>query len=277
MNRYSDRRRVIDFVDVDSDKWRQYSRNRRWPVNLVYRREAETLLKYERHIASIFDASLFVTEDEAELFRKLAPESMARIDFFNNGVDFAYFNPGSDFDNPYACDEQVLVFTGAMDYWANVDAVTWFALDVFPVIRNHCPRARFYIVGANPSDTVKNLAHNEGISVTGAVHDIRPYLAHAAAAVAPLRIARGLQNKVLEAMAMARPVIATPAAMEGIISCTGADCRVGDNAEHLCELAIDLLSEAPEARPVPGNRQCVTQNYNWTNSLNKVGALLSLE
>ncbi|HMV72039.1 MAG TPA: TIGR03087 family PEP-CTERM/XrtA system glycosyltransferase, partial [Pseudomonadales bacterium] len=128
-------RRVIDFVDVDSDKWRQYAQDKRWPMSWVYRREADYLFRYERHLAESFDACLFVSSAEAELFRQLAPELARNIGHYNNGVDTDYFRPDPALANPYPQGTTALVFTGAMDYWPNVDAVKWFAGQVLPRVR----------------------------------------------------------------------------------------------------------------------------------------------
>jgi sugar transferase (PEP-CTERM/EpsH1 system associated) len=266
--------RIIDFVDVDSDKWLQYSQSKRLPGNWVYRREAKTLLDYERHIARLFDVSLFVSRDEAKHFQALAPDVAPKIQHFNNGVDTDYFTPEGDYPSPYGADEKVLVFTGAMDYWANVDGVIWFAHEVFPEIRKQIPNASFYIVGARPAEAVKQLARQQGIVVSGRVPDVRPYLAHATAAVAPLRIARGVQNKVLEAMAMDKPVVMTPAAAEGIEA--GADLQplMAKDAVAFQTLCLELLR--PNARlDMSGRaRGCVLAHYNWDKNLAHVEELL---
>lgn len=262
-------RRVIDFCDVDSDKWRQYAEKKSFPMNLLYRHEAGRLLAYERAIAASFDASLFVSAPEADLFRQLAPESAARIGFFNNGVDTEYFNPAISHSSPFADGEQALVFTGAMDYWPNVDAVQWFADQVLPLVLAQAPQARFYIVGARPSAAVQALASRPGIVVTGTVPDVRPYLAHAHAAVAPLRIARGIQNKVLEAMAMGRPVVASPQAFEGIQAVRGQDLLVADAPADYAAAVLGLL-----AAPVPAlgraARECVVRHYSWSAHLSSI-------
>ena len=270
-------RRVIDFVDVDSDKWRQYAKSKSWPMSAVYQREARRLEIYERHIAAEFDASVLVSRDEAKLFEALAPESAGRIDYLNNGVDSEYFSPHRDYANPYSPGEKVLVFTGAMDYWANVDAVTWFAQEIFPQIHQRDPKARFYIVGGRPGSAVKQLENIAGVHVTGGVPDVRPYLAHAIAAVAPLRIARGVQNKVLEAMAMAKPVLATPAAVEGIegvdasaVFNEGTGIVVGDDVMELVEQALRLLQGGPNA----AGRAYVLKHYTWAANLGRLDRLL---
>ena len=176
--------RVVDFVDIDSDKWLQYARKKVWPMSWLYQREGRTLLAYERKIAKICDASLFVSQAESDLFKTLAPESTNKIGFFNNGVDTDYFSPDTPHENPYAKNDQVIVFTGAMDYWPNIDAVQWFAEEAFPEIRKIHPSTMFYIVGARPSEQVIQLGNIPGIKVTGSVPDVRPYLAHANIAIA---------------------------------------------------------------------------------------------
>ncbi len=269
-------RRVVDFVDVDSDKWRQYGARKGWPLGAIYRREGRLLLAFEREVARAFDASLFVSEHEADLFRRLAPESAAKVGHFRNGVDTEYFSPREGYPNPYPEGEQALVFTGAMDYWPNQDAVDWFAREVLPLVRARRPRARFYVVGSRPGQKVRQLAALPGVVVTGAVADVRPYLAHARCAVAPLRIARGVQNKVLEAMAMARPVIASPQALEGIGALAGEELLVARDAVEFVSLCLSLLGRAD---PGMGRaaRDRVLADYGWASNLAQLDSLLARE
>lgn len=267
--------RLIDFVDVDSDKWRQYAAKKSWPVNWIYRREAEYLAAYDRGIANSFDYSLFVSDSEADLFKELAPEAKDRILGLENGVDTAYFSDRADYADPYSPGEHVMVFTGAMDYWANIDAVTWFAHEIFPEIRRQMDSARFYIVGARPAEAVRNLARIEGVTVTGAVHDVRPFLKHARCAVTPLRIARGIQNKVLEAMAMGKSIVSTKAAMEGIEVEEPLDLSVAETSREwtdaiLRTFRVDALPFRSER-----NRAFVVRRYAWENSLYRLEALLN--
>jgi sugar transferase (PEP-CTERM/EpsH1 system associated) len=265
-------RRIVDFVDVDSDKWSQYSMKKRWPLNWVYRREARRLLEYDRGVAAEYDASLFVSAAECELFTRLAPEAKQRVACVENGVDVDYFSPGNEYENPYSAADKVLVFVGAMDYWANVDAVSWFATHVFPQIRERIPAARFYIVGSQPLDAVKRLGKLPGVTVTGAIRDIRPYLAHASMGVATLRIARGIQNKVLEAMAMDKPVLATTAATDGLDIRSVAGLLVSDDAQELVEMAVGCLDE-PRAC-VGLLRESVCTRYSWDRNLEGVGQFI---
>ncbi|HJS21867.1 MAG TPA: TIGR03087 family PEP-CTERM/XrtA system glycosyltransferase [Steroidobacteraceae bacterium] len=266
---------VVDFGDVDSDKWLQYSVDARWPMSWVYRREGLRLEQREGHIARMSHASVFVSHAEAEHFRRLHPDTRQQVHAVPNGVDSATFSPAHPFDSPYSPDERALVFTGVMDYRANVDAVTWFARDVLPAIRASEPRARFWIVGSNPTAAVRALATLDGVTVAGRVPDVRPFLRHAAFAVAPLRLARGVQNKVLEAMAMARPVLATSAATRGIDAATPPGVVIADTAESLAHEALALL-DAPdrEARGAAARRY-VTERFDWDASQRAFLALLA--
>jgi sugar transferase (PEP-CTERM/EpsH1 system associated) len=267
-------RRVLDFVDIDSDKWRQYASTRAWPLSWVYGREASRLAQYERRCAGIFDASVFVSAAEARLFRTLAPETADRVSYVENGVDTDYFSPARTYPNPYGRDERAVVFTGAMDYWANVDAVSWFAAEVFPRVRAAVPQAAFYIVGARPSGAVRALAARDGVRVTGTVPDVRPYLAHAHVAVAPLRIARGVQNKVLEAMAMARPVLASTQAVDGLrldASLRGVTCA---DANALAARTVRLLTEGDREALGETGRAWVARHYAWSVNVSPIARLL---
>jgi sugar transferase (PEP-CTERM/EpsH1 system associated) len=273
---YRDARRVVDFCDVDSDKWRQYAEQKSFPMNLLYRYEAKQLLRYERQVARDYDASLFVSAPEAELFRTLAPESSAKIGHFSNGVDTDYFSPLPAHANPYAPGERALVFTGAMDYWPNIDAVQWFAAEVFPALRARFPDLNFYIVGSRPAQAVQELARQAGIKVTGTVPDVRPYIAHAAVAVAPLRIARGIQNKVLEAMAMATPVVVSPQALEGIDAEPGSELVLAADAPAFADAVAALLAGRDDAAAAIGRaaRARVQRSYSWSSNLACIGESL---
>lgn len=266
--------KLIDFVDADSDKWRQYASGKSWPASWIYAREARCLLRHDRAIAEKFDKSFFVSEAEASLFKDLAPESRERILYFNNGVDTEYFSPSREYPNPYPDRSKRLVFTGAMDYWANVDAVIWFTHNVLPLIQKVKPDVQFYIVGSKPTTEVHALRKAAGVVVTGRVEDIRPYLQHAGVCVASLRIARGIQNKVLEAMAMNKPILATPAAIEGIPVTEELDTFVSDSPQILAEQAVRLLDGAFNKRDHPANREFVLMNYSWANNLKNLDTCL---
>jgi sugar transferase (PEP-CTERM/EpsH1 system associated) len=262
--------RVLDMVDVDSDKWTQYAPTQRWPLSWVYAREGRRLAEWEVQVAQDFDATLLVSRDEAALMQQRAPQARHKIGAFENGVDADYFSPARDYPNPYAADVQSIVFTGAMDYWPNIDAVTWFVERVFPAIRDAVPAAQFTIVGSRPSDAVVALARQTGVVVTGSVPDVRPYLAHAVCSVAPLRIARGVQNKVLEAMAMARPVVASPQAAEGIRAVAGRDFTLAQGEAEFAQAVVTQLQAPATAAHA---RDCILENYDWARNLSAIDPL----
>ena len=261
--------RVIDFVDIDSDKWAQYAARKPWPARLIYQREARRLLHYERRIAAQFDAALFVSPAEAQLFRSLAPLQADKVGHFCNGVDAQYFSQQLALADPYPPGEQAIVFTGAMDYWPNIDAVVWFADAVLPAILARHPAAVFYIVGSRPAAAVRALAGRAGVRVTGTVADVRPYVAHAQLAVAPLRIARGIQNKVLEAMAMGKPVIVSAQALEGIDAQPGRDLMLAHDAHEFAALVNAQLAQ-PDAALGPAARRLVLDQFDWNRNLRRI-------
>ncbi len=259
---------LVDFVDVDSAKWGDYASKHRWPLSWLYRRESRKLLEFERRVACQADHSFFVTAHERALFAELAPECAARVSTISNGVDADYYAPDSGRASPFAQDPVApIVFTGAMDYWPNVDAVVWFASDVLPLIRQSKPQVRFVIVGRNPPEAVQSLA-SDSVSVTGTVPDVRPYLQHAGVVVAPLRVARGIQNKILEAMAMERPVVASTACVEAF---DGATLRTLATAATASEFAQRVLAlyDAPDSASDLGRqaRINVLQQYSWAANM----------
>jgi sugar transferase (PEP-CTERM/EpsH1 system associated) len=269
------RRLLIDYCDVDSDKWRQYAGMRRGAMRWIYARESRTLLDFDRRIGAGCDVGVFATGSEAALFSRLAPELAGKIAVVSNGVDAAYFSPNHPFANPYAA--KSVVFTGTMNYWPNVDAVTWFADRVFPRVRRQIPDLQFYVVGSNPSPAVVRLADREGIVVTGRVDDVRPYLAHAAAVVVPLRIANGVQNKVLEAMAMARPVVATTRALAGVDVDQEREVIVAEpDAKALAAALVSALARDDLAAMGMRARARMLKSYDWDINMAALAPLLGI-
>jgi sugar transferase (PEP-CTERM/EpsH1 system associated) len=259
-------RRVMDFVDVDSDKWRQYAQANRGLTRMIYQREAHRLAQFERTVAAQFDASILVSEAEAVFFRQQVPVAADKVHGIPNGVDGGYWNPQRVYPNPYRPEERAVVFVGAMDYRANVHAAQWFAREVWPRIFAAQPKARFYIVGSKPTAAVRALGELPGIVVTGRVEDVRPWLAHAHAVAAPLRIARGIQNKVLEALAMEKVVLATPEAWEGIEDFAGRQGCISDSPEVMATEALGRFV-APQIARVPAARAMVLSRFDWTRNL----------
>lgn len=266
---------LIDFIDVDSAKWTQYAALKPWPMSWIYRREGRRLLAYERAVAARSVRSFFVTSGEAALFLRSAPECAGKVEALGNGVDTHYFSPEPSHESPYAEGELPLVFTGAMDYWPNVDAVQWFASEVMPQLKMRWPRVRLYIVGMRPTPGVQALA-GDAIVVTGGVPDVRPFLQHAAVAVAPLRVARGIQNKVLEAMAMARPVVTSRACAGAIEGVTGAELAIAEDAREFIERVSSLLSEPDRANAMgAAARHLVVDRYSWQQRLSGIRCFLA--
>jgi sugar transferase (PEP-CTERM/EpsH1 system associated) len=266
--------RLVDLVDVDSEKWRAYAERAGFPMGWVYGREARLTLALERRIAIETDYSAFVSTAEADLFRSLVPGCAQKIVEVSNGVDLAYFDPALPHPAPYDAAQPSYVFTGVMDYPPNVDAVEWFAREILPLIRKRLPTAQFYIVGANPAAAVSALAGIEGVHVTGRVPDVRPYMKHAAACVAPMRIARGIQNKVLQALAMGLPTIVTPGALEGIDAEPGRDVLMAADAEGFAAAAVEIAEPGKgQALGASAHRRMV-EHYAWPARLAAFDRLL---
>lgn len=264
---------IMDFCDVDSDKWRQYAVEARFPMNLVYRLENIRLENYERQVWEAFDHSVLISMAEAELFRRICPKA-TDVKVIPNGVDHEYFAPAAG--EAGRSDQALhLVFTGAMDYHANVDGVCWFCREIWPALKQKFTDLRFYIVGSNPTAAVTDLGRLEGVTVTGFVDDIREYYRLADVCVIPLRLARGVQNKVLESMAMGKAVVTTAKANAGIQAADGEHLKVADTAEEFAEAVASLL-EGKQQRSVLGQdaREFVVAKYDWADNLEKLEKLL---
>ena len=262
---------VIDFCDVDSDKWLQYSENKGFPMRWVYAREGGKLAAEENQFHLESAASVFISDDECDVFRDIATADAEKICTVKNGVDTDFFDPDAELDNPFSDGEKAIVFVGAMDYWPNIDAVSWFAQDIFPAISRLHPDLRFYIVGSSPTDAVMKLEQDPNIKVTGRVDDVRAYLQYAHCCVAPIRVARGVQNKVLEAMSMAKRTVASAAAIEGIGSVD--DLVPVESIEDWVEaISAALKSEKPERKDV--YRQHVMDAFSWDASGAQLSALV---
>lgn len=266
---------VFDAEDVDSEKWRSYARSKRWPLSWLYEREAKKLLAYEREMAASTHVSIFVSVEEAALFKQLAPESADKVHYRTQGVDSVYFDPQVSFENPYEPGQKVLVFAGAMDYRPNVEAVKWFCQYVLDAVREREPDFLFCIVGMKPTDDVKQLGKLPGVRVTGGVPDVRPYLSHALAACLPLQLARGIQNKALEAMSMMLPVLATKDALLGIIDYPGVLSIVASDADAMTAAALDILARPRQINSA--GRACVLEHYNWDTNLRRMEEFLLSE
>jgi len=235
-------RKVMDFGDADSEKWLEYAGTAPMPVSWAFRAEGNRVRTAERRLGEQFDAGSVNTASERDV---LAGYVRSPLTVIPNGVDLEYFQPSRPSGPGYIPGR--IIFTGNMSYRPNVDAVQHFAAEVLPRIRREMPDVQFCIVGMDPSAAVRRLADGNRVVVTGRVDDVRPYFDSAAVAVAPLRVARGLQNKVLEAMAMRVPVVASPAAFAGISAVAGRDLLVAAQPEEFSRAVITLLRD-PLAR-----------------------------
>ncbi len=263
---------VMDFVDMDSAKFATYGQHSSGLNGWMLRREARLLGQYERSVAARVDASLFVSEAEAALFRERTGAD--RVFSVENGIDTGAFDPGAQFRRIDTMGE-LIVFTGQMDYRPNIEGVTWFVETILPHIRVRHPDARFAIVGRKPTEAVQALARHPGVTVTGEVPDVRPWLQAASVVVAPLKLARGVQNKVLEAMAMARPVVASAAAATGIDH--GGTIEVGESVGEISEAINRLLADPVRAAQLgAAARKRVIDHYSWNAKLSVLDGILGL-
>jgi sugar transferase (PEP-CTERM/EpsH1 system associated) len=261
---------LVDFVDVDSDKWTQYGDHARFPFSAVYRREGRRLREYERRIGETASCVLVTTEREARLAREISPSARVRV--VSNGVDTDHFRPPAETSSTAA---PAIIFVGDMAYFPNQDAAVYFAKEVLPLIRRTVPDASFLIVGRNPSPDIQALTQIPGVEVTGYVPDVRPFLAKAWVSVAPFSIAAGIQNKILEAMASGVPVVGTPRAIQGLSNGVARLVEAGEDAAQFAEAVVRLLRD-PEfgrRRGLEGRRQ-VTADYSWNAALDYLLQLL---
>ena len=267
--------RIVDLVDVDSEKWRTFADRTEGPMRLVYRREWRKIAALEQRIARESDLCAFVSDAEAGLFASQHPACAAHIRGIGNGVDHRYFDPMIAWPSVYDTARPNFVFTGTMDYPPNADAVIWFATDILPLIRRPLPSAQFHIAGGNPNADVRKLARIGGVFVTGRVPDMRPYIAGATACVAPMRIARGIQNKVLEAMAMARPVVLTAGALEGIAADPATEIVQADTAGDFAAACCRMATTVDGAAIGAAARARILRDYDWDTTLRRFDDILS--
>ena len=262
-------RLIMDFCDVDSLKWKEYAQRAAFPLSLLYCAEGQLLARYERKVAQSFDHAILITENEKQLFAATVYDT-EKLTVIGNGVDLDYFNPLGQPQEADVSEEKTpeLLFVGAMDYHANVDGVCWFAEAVWPAIVERYPAAVFTIVGRNPTKEVLALQRHRNIRVTGGVDDVRPYYQRATMVVVPLRIARGIQNKVLEAMAMAKPVLVSRAAFTGLEAVPERDLLIADSVQDFVTHTVRLL-EKPGLREQLAieSRKCVQARYAWPRAM----------
>ena len=251
---------VIDVMDVDSQKWFDFAEHKRGPKRWLYRLEGRRVRKLERDLPRWSKAVSLVSRAETDVFESIAGKGTALA--AANGVDLEYFHPANAPESP-AC-----AFVGALDYLPNVDAAQWFAREVWPKVRDRAPRAEFWLVGRKPVPSVQALASLPGVKLIGQVPDVRPHLAAAAVAVMPLRIARGLQNKVLEALAMAKAAVASPAALAALTLTPGTHLLSATTVNEWVDAITGLLADETRRRELGlAGRHFVETEHDWERCL----------
>jgi sugar transferase (PEP-CTERM/EpsH1 system associated) len=261
--------RIMQFGDLDSLKWRQYAERSRAPLKWIYAIEEKRFLAYERHIAHTFSRALVHTEIERRDFERLIPGVPATL--VGNGVDLDYFRSAGEAKRPAS-----MVFTGVMDYRPNVDAVLWFCDAILPAIQAEIPEANFIICGSRPAAAVRSLAKRKGVTVTGRVPDTRPYLDRAEVFVAPLRMARGVQNKLLEALAMGLPCVASVTAWKGTVIPGGEGILASDDPREFAEHVIGLLSDGDRRADMALRARAGAEaNYRWEAQMARLDRVIA--
>ncbi len=259
---------VMHFAELDSDKWKQYAERKGFPMSWVYRREWRTLLEFERRIAADTVTNVFCTPLEQTIFQDQIPGPDSVV--IRNGVDLQHFAPAPDKTEPGH-----LVFTGVMDYFPNADGCQHFVAEILPRVAEEFPDVRFSIVGSKPGPEVQKLGATKGVTVTGFVDETSDWLERAHIAVAPLRIARGIQNKVLEAMAVGLPVVGTTCATQGVEAISGRHLLVADSAQEQAQLIRGLLREPDQAARIGASaRRFVEEKYDWEVALKPLDEII---
>lgn len=258
---------IIDLVDVDSQKWLDYAAQGHGPRAWLYRLEGRRLRRLEAGLPAWARAVTLVSEAEARLYRGFA--APGRVLALTNGVNLDYFRP-----QPAAA-ASGCVFVGQLDYWPNVEGVCWFCREVWPAIRDRRPQETLALVGRNPVPAVRELAAVPGVELVGAVPDVRPHVARAAVVVVPLRIARGVQNKVLEALAMGRPVVASPQALAGVQATPGVHLLAAESPGQWCDTVTSLLADPARQQQLGAQgRRFVEEHHPWDRCLAALGELV---
>lgn len=269
---YRLRTRAVDFAEVASEKWRQRAEASRWPLSDFYWRQERATLARDMRVAARFDHAFFASTAEMNLFSRRAPRTPAHLIALRNGVDHAHFRPDPDFANPFPAGRAIVLFAGALDAAPNIEGAIWFAKEVMTLLRHRFPSIDLWLVGRHPPRAIWRLARRD-IHVIDSAGDRRPYLAHADAIIAPLRAARGIENNVLEGMAMAKPVIATPAALDGLPLRRGDEVLCSATAPGFASCVATALGGRAVELAARGRRR-IEADYGWAETLKPLDELL---
>jgi sugar transferase (PEP-CTERM/EpsH1 system associated) len=261
-------KKLLDFGDMDSQKWLAYAKARAFPLSLSYYLDGIKLQRAEARLATKFDLCTCTTRSELEVLQRY--DTGVAVDWFPNGVDTEYFSPGHATYRPDA-----VCFIGRMDYYPNQEGVVAFCRDVLPLIRARRPQVTFSIVGAAPPSRIRELGSLPGVTVTGSIPDVRPYVQASAVSVAPLVIARGTQNKILEAMAMGVPTVASVAAAGGIDAEPDRHLFTASSPQEFAAAVLHVLENPGErARIAAAARARVLSHHSWAHSMAKLDRLV---
>ena len=260
--------KILDFGDMDSQKWLDYARVKPFPLSLGYRLEGLKLQREEKRLASRFDLCTATTRAEWETLESYG--TSVPSDWFPNGVDSEYFAPS---DESY--DPDTIAFVGRMDYYPNQECMFDFCASTLPLLRARRPSLKLLIVGADPSPAVRRLGKIPGVVVTGSVPDVRPYLRRSALMVAPLNIARGTQNKILEAMAMGVPVVTSRIAAGGVDASGPAHFLVASTPEEYASAILQVIEAPVERRRLAlAGRARVLSHHGWERSMQRLDGII---
>ena len=263
--------KMIDFVDADSAKWKQYASATRFPKSWFYAREGELLARYEKQVTKEFDVSIVATQQEA---LELGGGGCSGVEVLENGVALPKTQPVTSLREEIRALQPYVLFVGTMNYRPNVDAVTHFSEEIFPLLQKTHPELRFLIVGRDPSPEVGRLAGKPGVVVTGSVPDVHEYIDGAAVAVAPFRIAQGVQNKVLEALVAGLPVVLTSRPARAIGDVAAELLLVADRPEVFAAAVQSVLENPEFRRRAEAAAPALRESMKWENRLRRLGQLV---
>ena len=260
--------KILDFGDMDSQKWLEYAQRKPFPLSLGYRLEGNKMLWAEKRLARRFDLCTATTRAEWETLQGYG--TGAATDWFPNGVDASFFDPaGAGYD------ADTISFIGRMDYYPNQECMSRFCAEVWPLLKAQRPAMKLLIVGADPSAEMRRLGDLPGVTVTGSVPDVRPYIRSSALMVAPLSIARGTQNKILEAMAMGVPVVTSSVAAGGVDAVAESHLLVADNAAEITRAILRIAENPDERRRLAvAGRQRVLSHHAWPRSMQRLDGII---
>jgi sugar transferase (PEP-CTERM/EpsH1 system associated) len=260
--------KILDFGDMDSQKWLEYAQRKPFPLSLGYRLEGTKMLWAEKRLARRFDLCTATTRAEWETLQGYG--TGAATDWFPNGVDAAFFDP---VDAGY--DADTISFIGRMDYYPNQECMARFCAEVWPQLKAQRPAMKLLVVGADPSAEMRRLGELPGVTVTGSVPDVRPYIRSSALMVAPLSIARGTQNKILEAMAMGVPVVTSSVAAGGVDAVAESHLLVADSATEITRAILRIAENPVERRRLAvAGRQRVLSHHAWPRSMQRLDGII---